>query len=320
MIQFNKVSKSYRDGTAAVDSVDLHIRKGEFFVLVGPSGCGKTTTLKMINRLIDATDGTITIGEKKISEYDIHELRWNIGYVLQQIALFPHMTIEENIAVVPELKRWSRAQIKKRVDELLTMVGLDPETYRGRKPAELSGGQQQRVGVVRALAADPDILLMDEPFSALDPVSREKIQRDIISLQQRINKTIVFVTHDMQEAFKLGDRICLMKDGRIVQIDTPEALFHRPADEFVKQFIGTANPLLKDTVTVESAVQKQSVSEKFTSSQVIAAGVPLEEAIEQLIQEDRIQVEKDGEIIGLLTRQSALAYLSEALKERREHG
>ncbi|TFI48973.1 ABC transporter ATP-binding protein, partial [Diaphorobacter sp. DS2] len=203
MIQFDNVSKQYRDGTKAVDSINLHIKKGEFFVIIGPSGSGKTTILKMINRLIPLTSGTISIDGKRISDYDIHELRWNIGYVLQQIALFPHMTIGENIAIVPELKNWEQVKIKERIDELLEMVGLEPDIYRSRKPHELSGGQQQRVGVTRALAANPPIILMDEPFSALDPISREKLQDDLISLQKKIKKTIVFVTHDMKEALKL---------------------------------------------------------------------------------------------------------------------
>ena len=183
VIQFNQVSKSYEDGTKAVDSLHLEIKKG-IFVLIGPSGCGKTTTMKMINRLIETTEGSILIDGKDIQQYNINELRWDIGYVLQQIALFPHMTIAENIAVVPEMRKWSKRKIKARVDELLQMVGLDPDVYRNRMPDELSGGQKQRIGVVRALAANPKIVLMDEPFSALDPLSREQLQKDIVQLQK----------------------------------------------------------------------------------------------------------------------------------------
>ncbi|WP_303837260.1 ABC transporter ATP-binding protein [Evansella sp. LMS18] len=238
MIEFSKVNKYFDDGVQAVKDLSFTVNEGEFFVLIGPSGCGKTTTLKMINRLISPSDGTIKINEKNIEETDIKRLRWNIGYVLQQIALFPHMTIEENIAVVPELKKWDKKRIRNRVNELLNMVGLDPDTYRDRKPAELSGGQQQRVGVVRALAGDPDIILMDEPFSALDPISREQLQKDIRKLQSEIKKTIVFVTHDMDEALSLGNRICLMKDGETVQIAKPDELINNPADDFVKEFLG----------------------------------------------------------------------------------
>ncbi|WP_066174831.1 ABC transporter ATP-binding protein [Bacillus marinisedimentorum] len=238
MISFSGVSKKYPDGTQAINSLDLTIERGEFFVFIGPSGCGKTTTMKMINRLIEPTTGIIAINGNDINSYNIHELRWNIGYVLQEIALFPHMTIAENIAVVPEMKKWSEEKIKNRVDELLEMVGLEPEIFRDRKPAELSGGQQQRIGVIRALAADPDIILMDEPFSALDPISREQLQKDISALQQEIKKTIVFVTHDIDEAMALGDRICLMREGEVVQIDSPQQLILNPASEFVSEFIG----------------------------------------------------------------------------------
>ncbi|RNA69396.1 ABC transporter ATP-binding protein [Alteribacter keqinensis] len=238
MIEFSSVSKVFDDGTKAVDSLNFCINRGEFFVLIGPSGCGKTTTMKMINRLIDPTEGILKINGKDIQDEDIKELRWNIGYVLQQIALFPHMTIAENIAIVPELKKWKKTEITKRIDDLLSMVGLDPATYRDRKPKELSGGQQQRIGVIRALAGDPDIILMDEPFSALDPLSRDQLQKDIGKLQKEIQKTIVFVTHDMDEALQLGDRICVMKEGAAVQIDTPENILKKPADDFVKEFLG----------------------------------------------------------------------------------
>ena len=241
MIKFDNVSKIYPSGNRAVNSLSLEIKKGEFFVIIGPSGCGKTTTLKMINRLINLSDGTIYINEKKISEYNIHELRWGIGYVLQQIGLFPHMTIEENIAIVPELKKWDKRKIKERITTLLESVGLEPDKYRHRKPSELSGGEQQRIGVIQALAADPAILLMDEPFSALDPISRKKLQEDIVNLQKKIKKTIVFVTHDMQEALALGDRICVMREGEIVQCDTPTNILKNPKNDFVKKFFKSGN-------------------------------------------------------------------------------
>ncbi|SDQ57961.1 osmoprotectant transport system ATP-binding protein [Virgibacillus subterraneus] len=238
MIEFKNVKKVYPDGTKAIKDFSLKVNEGELVTLIGPSGCGKTTTMKMINRLIEPTAGNIYINEKNINDYNIHELRWNIGYVLQEIALFPHLTIEENIAVVPEMKRWKRKKIQERNKELLNMVGLDPSTYQRRMPNELSGGEQQRIGVIRALAADPDIILMDEPFSALDPISREQLQSDIRKLQKEIKKTIVFVTHDIDEAMALGDKVCLMKNGGIVQVDTPQQLILRPATQYVKDFIG----------------------------------------------------------------------------------
>lgn len=238
MIEFKNVKKVYEDGTEALTDFSLKINEGELVTLIGPSGCGKTTTMKMINRLIEPTEGTIYINGQEIKTYNIHELRWNIGYVLQEIALFPHLSIAENIAVVPEMKKWKRSDIRKRTDELLTMVGLEPETHAKRMPSELSGGEQQRVGVIRALAADPDIILMDEPFSALDPISREQLQFDIRKLQKEIKKTIIFVTHDMDEAMVLGDKVCLMKEGNIVQVDTPQQLILHPKTQFVEDFIG----------------------------------------------------------------------------------
>lgn len=238
MIKFKNVTKRYGKHVA-VDNISFNINEGEFFVLIGPSGCGKTTTLKMINRLINLSEGYIYFKDKPISDYPVYEMRWDIGYVLQQIALFPHMTIKENIAQVPQMKKWKEKDIDKRVDELLDMVGLEPAKYKNRKPDELSGGQRQRVGVIRALAADPPVILMDEPFSALDPISREKLQDDLIELQTKIKKTIIFVTHDIQEAMKLGDKICLLNEGHIEQIDTPEGFKNNPQSEFVKQFMGS---------------------------------------------------------------------------------
>ncbi|ARI77376.1 ABC transporter ATP-binding protein [Halobacillus mangrovi] len=271
MITFKDVTKTYPDGTTALKSINLEVKEGELLTLIGPSGCGKTTTMKMINRLIQPTEGTITIHNKDIREYNIHELRWNIGYVLQEIALFPHMTIEENISIVPEMKKWGKKDLSKRIDELMDMVGLDSNKHRKRKPSELSGGQQQRVGVIRALAADPDIILMDEPFSALDPISREQLQNDIRQLQQEIQKTIVFVTHDMDEAMALGDRVCLMKEGEIIQLDTPQNLILHPANSFVKDFIGSRKTPWQTAVDV---IMDQTKSQIYSSSDREADRVP----------------------------------------------
>ncbi len=238
MIHFHDVSKMY-GSFRAVHNVNLHIREGELVTLIGPSGSGKTTTMKMINRLIEPSGGTILINGKPVSEHNVVELRRNIGYVIQNIGLLPHMTLAENIAIVPKMQKWDKSRYEARVDELLTLVGLNPAQYRNRYPAELSGGQQQRIGVIRALAADPAIVLMDEPFSALDPISREQLQDEVLRLQQTLHKTIIFVTHDIDEAIKMGDRICIMNQGQIVQMDTPENILRHPADEFVSAFIGS---------------------------------------------------------------------------------
>jgi len=311
MIRFEQVSKKFPNGTFATKSLDFEIKKGEFFVLIGPSGSGKTTTLKMINRLIDLTEGTVWINGKRISDYDINELRWNIGYVLQQIALFPHMTIAENIAVVPDLKKWDKDKTASRVDELLEMAGLVPKEYRNRKPNELSGGQQQRVGVLRALAADPEILLMDEPFSALDPFSREKLQDDMLGIQQKLKKTIVFVTHDMQEALKLGDRICLMKEGEIVQVGTPNEFLTNPANDFVRDFVGGR----KLPINLAELIIPFSADELLESDvKTISLSTPIDEVLEILSVFEQISVVDIGKPIGRISRQQALKVVSQYLR------
>lgn len=238
MVEFKNVSKKYDDGFAALQEISFQVKAGELFSLIGPSGCGKTTTLKMINRLIEPTGGQITVEGEDIRKQDPVELRQSIGYVIQQIGLMPHMTIGDNVALIPRLKGWPREKYLKRVDELLALVGMEPAVYRDRYPAELSGGQQQRIGVIRALAGDPGIILMDEPFSALDPISREQLQDELLKLQEEIRKTIVFVTHDMDEALKLSTRIAIMRNGQIVQIDTPDQILRRPKDRFVREFVG----------------------------------------------------------------------------------
>ena len=218
MIIFDHVGKKYEGGFQAVQDVSFQIERGELLVLIGPSGSGKSTTMKMINRIIPHTTGTIRVNGKDNTTYNPSELRRNIGYVIQQVGLFPHYTIAQNIALVPQLKGWNEKAIEERVEELLLLVGLDPELHASRYPKELSGGQQQRVGIARALAAKPDILLMDEPFSALDPITREELQKELLTLHEQLDITIVFVTHDMDEALTMGDRIAIMKDGRLLQL------------------------------------------------------------------------------------------------------
>ena len=241
MIEFINVGMTYPCGNVGLKNINLTINESEVTVFIGPSGSGKTTLLKMINRLEDNTTGEVKINGKNVKEYDIHKMRWDIGYALQQVALFPHMNVEENIAIVPELKKWKKEKINARIDELLNMVGLEPKKYRKRNPSELSGGEAQRVGIARALAADPKIILMDEPFSALDPITRANLQEDIKKLQKQINKTIVFVTHDIEEAFFLGDKICIIQDGELIQSGTKQEIISNPKNDFVKKFISIRN-------------------------------------------------------------------------------
>ncbi|MGM0898852.1 MAG: ABC transporter ATP-binding protein [Bacillota bacterium] len=238
MIRFDKVTKQFPDGTEALKDISLVLPTRQLTAIIGPSGCGKTTLMKMVNKLENPTAGSIYIDEEPITGMDEVKLRRSIGYVIQRIGLFPHMTIKENVSLVPKLLNWPAEQTEQRAKELLQLVGLDPAVFLERYPLELSGGQQQRVGVVRALAGDPNIVLMDEPFSALDPISREQLQDELRHLQQEIHKTIVFVTHDMDEALKIADTIVVMRDGKIEQIGTPQQLIDEPANEFVHSFIG----------------------------------------------------------------------------------
>ncbi|TDM03650.1 ABC transporter ATP-binding protein [Macrococcus carouselicus] len=301
MIKFDNVSKMYGD-KAAVDQISFEVQEGEFFVLIGPSGCGKTTTLKMINRLIPLTSGYIYFKEQPISSYKLDEMRWNIGYVLQQIALFPHMTVRDNIAQVPLMKKWKTGTIDDQVNRLLDMVGLPHAQFRDRYPSELSGGQQQRIGVVRALAADPPVILMDEPFSALDPISREKLQDDLLRLQSEINKTIIFVTHDINEAFKLGDRICLMNQGRIEQIGTPREFVESPKSKFVTSFIGKTDieRLARDCVT------KLPFDGRYPT---VDAETPVSALYSLLAEHEQLNV-TGADYLGAVTRPSVFEVLS----------
>lgn len=235
MIQLQNVSKVF-DDTTAVDDISFHVKEGETFGLIGTSGCGKTTTLKMINRLIEPTSGSILINGEKSTTQNPEALRHQIGYVIQNVGLFPHYTVLENVAIVPKLLKWDEQRIASRSEELLELVGLDPETFADRKPDSLSGGQQQRVGLARALAADPPIILMDEPFGALDPITKQQIRREVSQLFTQINKTIVLVTHDIVEAFEMCDRLCLLDGGRVQQIGTGRKLLFHPANKFVESF------------------------------------------------------------------------------------
>ncbi|XWU18261.1 choline ABC transporter ATP-binding protein OpuBA [Bacillus subtilis] len=281
MLTLENVSKTYKGGKKAVNNVNLKIAKGEFICFIGPSGCGKTTTMKMINRLIEPSAGKIFIDGENIMDQDPVELRRKIGYVIQQIGLFPHMTIQQNISLVPKLLKWPEQQRKERARELLKLVDMGPE-YVDRYPHELSGGQQQRIGVLRALAAEPPLILMDEPFGALDPITRDSLQEEFKKLQKTLHKTIVFVTHDMDEAIKLADRIVILKAGEIVQVGTPDDILRNPADEFVEEFIGKERLIQSSSPNVERVDQIMN-----TQPVTITADKTLSEAI-QLMRQERV--------------------------------
>src|SRR5699024_7153734 len=323
MIKFCDVSKVYDTGKHAVTDLNLNIKDGEFFVLIGPSGCGKTTTLKMINRLIPLTTGYIYVKDKPITEYNIQQLRWNMGYVLQQIALFPNMTVEENIRTVPEMKKWSKDKMKDRVTELLESVDLDAKNYRHRKISELSGGEQQRVGVLRAFAADPDIILMDEPFSALDPISRQNLQEDVAKMHKKWNKTIVFVTHDMQEAMSLGERIALMEKGKIVQVGTPYEIINHPKNDFVRQFLESGNIETAEDQTIQPLIDEKYFSsiESPESTEQMNIVLSPEDSVNELIvalsKETSVFIEnRQTQSFWKITNKEVMAYLAAKIESR----
>lgn len=243
MIEFQNVVKQFPDGFRAVRDLSLTVHDGEITVFIGPSGCGKTTSMRMVNRLLSTTEGRILVDGRDNREFPAEELRRKIGYAIQQTGLFPHMTVMDNIAVVPRMLGWDATRIRKRVDHLLDLVGLDPDVNRDKFPRQLSGGQQQRVGVARALGADPPIMLMDEPFGAIDPITREVLQEEFLQIQKEISKTIIFVTHDIDEAIKMGDRIAILRSGSLVQYDTPDTLLAKPKNRFVRDFVGTDRAL-----------------------------------------------------------------------------
>jgi len=302
LIELKNIDKVYEDGFQALKNINIAFEDGKINVLIGPSGCGKTTTMKLINRLVDYTDGQILFDGENIKQMNPIELRRKIGFVIQNIGLFPHMTIYNNVATVPKLLRWDRQKIRARVKELLHMVNLDPETYMNRYPSELSGGQKQRIGVIRALAAEPSTILMDEPFSALDPISREQLQDELIRLQREINKTIIFVTHDMDEALKIADQIILMKDGHIVQKGTPQEILENPANDFVKEFIGEKRLGRRELPALAELIRTPFISTLDDSS--------TEHAIEQMLKHQVATIpvmEKNGKYVGTVNLYDALS-------------
>ena len=305
MIRLDAVTKRWPDGHVAVDDLTLEVAEGEVCVLVGPSGSGKTTTMKMINRLVEPTSGRIFIDGTDVQAVDAVELRRRIGYVIQQIGLFPHQTVATNVATVPKLLGWDRARIRGRVDELLALVGLDPAVYRDRYPHQLSGGQRQRVGVARALGADPPVLLMDEPFGAIDPVTRTRLQDDFRELQSRLRKTVVFVTHDIDEAVKLGDHIAVLADGgRLAQLATPAELLAEPADPFVAGFVGAERGLRRlRVVPLRHADLAPVDGIDVDTLRRIELGCSLEDALAALLLDDApaVAVVDGGEVVGVVT-------------------
>jgi osmoprotectant transport system ATP-binding protein len=279
MIKLEKITKVYADGTKAVNEMSFEVDQGELCVFLGPSGCGKTTTMKMINRLIPITSGKIYIDGVDNTKINASELRRNIGYAIQEIGLFPHLTVGQNIETVPALKGWSKSRRRERAEELLELVRMKPSEFIDKYPNELSGGQRQRVGVARALGADPPILLMDEPFGAIDPINRVELQSEFLKIQQKIKKTIIFVTHDIYEAIKMGDRIALMKDGKLVQYDTPANILYRPKDAFVEGFVGADRAL--------KGLQLLRVKE-------VMSGTPATANMEEKAEVVRERMEKEG--------------------------
>ena len=315
VIEFKGIKKIYPDGTEALKNITTFIPDNQLTAIIGPSGCGKTTLMKLINRLEKPTEGDVIVNGRNIAEENPTELRRSIGYVIQRIGLFPHMTIKDNIALVPTLKKWDKDRIETRVIELLNLIGLDPNAYLMKYPLELSGGQQQRIGVARALASEPDIILMDEPFSALDPISREQLQNELKTLQQKLHKTIVFVTHDMDEALKIADHIIVMKDGVIVQEATPEQLVLNPANDFVREFIGSKRIEEKSNLKAQTIRALQAYMQEVKPDvPAISSEATIADTVEAfaIYNSEYLNVQQDNDFIGSIDRQSLLQYLVKA--------
>jgi osmoprotectant transport system ATP-binding protein len=306
-IVFDHVTKRYGGSDRpAVDDLSLTIPAGEICVLIGPSGGGKTTAMKLVNRLITLSEGDITIDETSVMQLDPVELRRGIGYVIQQIGLFPHMTIEANVATVPKLVGWDKERTRGRARELLDLVGLDPGEYAKRYPAQLSGGQRQRVGLARAMAADPPLMLMDEPFGAIDPITRERLQNDFLRLHREVRKTVIFVTHDIDEAIKMGDRVCILRQGgRLAQYDTPEGILANPADEFVADFVGADRGLkrLGLRTLADISLNDTAVGPNGHRPEAVT-NMTLRDALSLMLTEGSTELavrDPDGDIRGYLT-------------------
>jgi osmoprotectant transport system ATP-binding protein len=287
-IAFHSVTKRYPGRERpAVEDLSFEVPPGEICVLIGPSGCGKTTALKTVNRLIPLSAGDITIDGRSIRELDVAQLRRGIGYVFQQIGLFPHLTVEGNVGTVPRLLGWPKDRIRERAKELLALVGLDPDDALRRYPAEFSGGQQQRIGVARAMAVDPPIMLMDEPFGAIDPIARDQLQNDFLRLHRQMRQTIIFVTHDIDEAIKMGDRIAIMRDGHLVQVATPDELLAKPADDFVASFVGVDRGLKRLRVRSLREIELEPAHGEANGGQKLTLDTSLHDALSLMLADGR---------------------------------
>jgi len=324
MIRLDGVGKTFADGTVAVDSLDLDVPRGAVVTLVGPSGCGKSTTLKMVNRLIEPTSGRIFLDGTDVTDADPVELRRGIGYVIQQVGLFPHQTIATNVATVPSLLGWSKPDARTRALELMELVGLDPDVFADRFPHQLSGGQQQRVGVARALAADPPVLLMDEPFGAVDPVVRARLQDEFLRLQRELGKTVLLVTHDIDEAVKMGDQVAVFAaGGRLAQYDVPAAILGAPADEFVSEFVGGSRGLRRLSVTPIDPSYLEPMDGVTASSLAgtVDASAMLEDVLALAMREDKelVGVTDGPKFLGVLTPNGVHRMLRASVADQAEN-
>jgi osmoprotectant transport system ATP-binding protein len=320
-LELRSVSKRYPgQSQPAIPDLSLVVPAGEICMLVGPSGSGKTTALRLINRMIELTSGDILIGGESVMRREPNELRRQIGYVIQQIGLFPHLTVAENVATVPRLLRWDRARTERRVDELFGLIGLDRSEVGDRYPAQLSGGQRQRIGVARALAADPPVLLMDEPFGAIDPINRSRLQDEFLALQERVRKTVVFVTHDIDESLKLGDRVAILrKGGELAQYGTPEEILGGPSDEFVAEFVGEDRQLKLLSLKTVGDVTLEPVGESDRAGPPITRSTSLRDALSYLLAaggEPLIVADADGRAIGALTLSAVMAVIGDGVPTR----
>ncbi|XXM71133.1 ABC transporter ATP-binding protein [Lysinibacillus sphaericus] len=321
MITFNQTTKTYEGGVTAVNKVDFTVEKGDIVVLLGPSGCGKTTLLRMVNRLESISEGKIIIDGQDSMQLNEIELRRKVGYVIQSNGLFPNMTIEQNVMIVPDMLGWDKKQKRERFDSLMGMIGLSPDKYRKRYPHELSGGQQQRIGVIRALAADPPVMLMDEPFGALDPIIREKIQDEFLQIQKEVKKTILFVSHDIDEAIKMADKIVLLRGGEIMQYDSPSEMLVRPKNDFVYEFFGKDRAIkslsLHTISDLKEIIGLVEIDESIEDTKTISVHHDLRNTLSMLLNQEAEQVivlDHAGDKLGAITIDRVQKYLHYEIK------